>query len=316
MPPQIQCTIEWDQMDLATWRGYFAPLRRSTLLQCYDYARAVAPLYGQRPRWGLIRIGGREAGIVQMMEARFIGLHALTIDRGPLWFAGFGGVAHIRIFFDELNRQFPRRFGRRRRVIPEIPDSPTVNGLLGQAGFQNSGVKYTTMWLDLTKTEDELRQNLRGNWRSFLTKVERGPLEIVWDDPLAHLPWMVQTCQADQIMRGYKGPKPRIMTALGKTFAAEGQLLIGRALLDNRAVAAILILCHGCSATYQIGWSDEDGRKHGGHYRLLWSALNELKSRGITDLDLGGINDDSATGVSAFKDGMGGQRVTLTGLYA
>jgi hypothetical protein len=118
----MQCTIEWNGMDLATWSGYFNPLRRSTLLQCYDYARAVAPIYGQRPRWGLIRIDGKEAGIVQMMEAKFMGLHAFTIDRGPLWFVGFGGVAHIRIVFDELNRQFPRRFGRRRRVIRKSPN--------------------------------------------------------------------------------------------------------------------------------------------------------------------------------------------------
>jgi hypothetical protein len=312
----MQCTIEWNGMDLATWSGYFNPLRRSTLLQCYDYARAVAPIYGQRPRWGLIRIDGKEAGIVQMMEAKFMGLHAFTIDRGPLWFVGFGGVAHIRIVFDELNRQFPRRFGRRRRVIPEITESPTVAGLLKQAGFEKTGPQYTTAWLDLTQSEEDLRRNLKGNWRNYLKKVEGGPLQIVWDDPAGYLPWLVQTYQADQIMRGYPGPKPRIMTALGKTFAAKDQLVIGRALLDNRAVAAILILCHGCSATYQIGWSDEEGRKHGGHYRLLWSVLEQLKAKNITDLDLGGINDDSATGVSAFKDGMGGTRVTLTGLYS
>lgn len=303
-------------MDLATWSGHFNPLRRSTLLQCYDYARAVAPIYGQKPRWGLIRIDGKEAGLVQMMEAKFLGLHALTIDRGPLWFSGFGGVAHIRAVFDELNHQFPRRFGRRRRVIPEITESPTVAGLLRQAGFEKTGPQYTTLWLDLTRSEEDLRAGLKGNWRNHLNGAEKGPLSVVWDDPAGYLPWLVQTYQADQIMRGYPGPKPRIMTALGKTFAQGGQLLIGRAMLDNRAVAAILILCHGCAATYQIGWSDETGRKHGGHYRLLWSALAQLKSQGITDFDLGGINDDSATGVSAFKDGMGGTRVTLTGLYS
>lgn len=311
----MNCEIQWNATDLATWEGHFSRLRRSTLLQSYDYARAAGPVYGQRPRWGLIFIDGREAGMVQMMEAGFLGFHALTIDRGPLWFDGFGGIAHIKAFLDTLNRQFPRRFGRKRRIIPEITDSPAAAGILKQAGLVAAGPKYSTIWLDLTKNMDALRAGLKPGWRSHLDKMERGPLTIDWSGTTEFLPWLVQTYQADRIMRNYPGPDARIMTALGNRLAVTNRLLIGRAMLDNRVVAAILILCHGCSATYQIGWSDEDGRKHGGHHRLLWSALQQLKDRNVTDFDLGGINDDSASGVSAFKDGLGGQRVTLVGLF-
>ena len=311
----MNCEIQWNGTDLATWESNFSLLRRSTILQSYNYARAAGPVYGQRPRWGMIFIDGREAGMVQMMEAGFFGLHAMTIDRGPLWFEGFGGIAHIKAFLDVINRQFPRRFGRRRRIIPEIPDSPSAAGILKQAGLVAAGPKYTTIWLDLGKSIDDLRAGLKGNWRNHLVQAESGPLTIDWSGTEEFLPWLVQVYQADRIMRNYPGPEPRIMTALGKRFAATGNLLIGRALLDNRAVAAILILCHGKAATYQIGWSDEQGRKQGGHYCLLWSALQQMKDRDITDFDLGGINDDSASGVSAFKDGMGGQRVTLAGLF-
>lgn len=311
----MKCEIQWNGASLAEWESDFSRLRRSTILQSYDYAVAAGPVHGQRPRWGMIFIDGSKAGMVQMMEAGFLGFHALIIDRGPLWFPGFGGVAHIRAFLDEINRQFPRRFGRNRRIIPEMQDSPAALGILKQAGLVAAGPKYTTIWLDLTKDEATLRAGLKSNWRNYLTKVEGGPLTLDWSGTTEFLPWLVQTYQADRIMRQYPGPEPRIMTALGNRFAASGNLLLGRALLDNRAVAAILILCHGCSATYQIGWSDEDGRKQGGHYRLLWSALQQLKNRNVTDFDLGGINDDSASGVSAFKDGMGGQRVTLAGLF-
>lgn len=309
------CTIQWNGLDLLAWEQHFVRVRRSTLLQSYDYARAVAPIYGQRPRWGLIFIDGREAGLVQMLEAGFLGLHALTLDRGPLWFDGFGGIAHIKAFMDAINLQFPQRFGRKRRIIPEIPDSPAAGGILKQSGLAYRGPKYSTIWLDLRPGEDALRAGLKSSWRGHLTKAEQGPLELAWDHPLDHQYWLVQTYQADRVMRNYPGPEPKIVTALGKQCASRGNLLVGRALLRGQAVAGVMILCHGSAATYQIGWSDDLGRKEGGHYRLLWSAMTMLKKKGITDFDLGGINDDSAAGVSAFKDGMGGQRVTLSGLY-
>lgn len=309
------CTIQWNGLDLIGWERKFLLIRRSTLLQSYDYARAVAPIYGQRPCWGQIFIDGREAGLVQMLEAGFLGIHAFTIDRGPLWFDGFGGIAHIKVFFDEINRQFPARFARKRRLIPEIPESPSAAGILKQCGLTYHGPKYTTAWLDLAKDQDELLAGMKSNWRNYLRKVEQGPLTIDWSAPLEALPWLVETYRADRIMRNYPGPDAKIIKALGQQAAKSGNLLLGRAMLDNQAVAAILILCHGSSATYQIGWSDEDGRRQGGHYRLLWSALEVMKAKGIRDFDLGGVNDDQASGVSAFKDGLGGQRVTLIGLY-
>ncbi len=313
----MDCTIEWNSLDLAGWEERFSRIRRSTLPQSYDYARAVCPVYGQRPLWGLIIFGGQEAGIVQILEARIFGraLHAFSLDRGPLWFPGFGNAVHIKAFCDELNQQFPRRFGRRRRIIPELVKSPSSVSLIKQTGLVSSGPDYTTIWLDMTLSLKDLRAGLKGNWRNHLNKAEKGPLIVEWRTAHGTMNELVAGYRADQTARSYSGPAPRIVRALGRGFAEKGHALVGRALLDNRAVASILILCHGCSATYQVGWSDSDGRHHGGHYRLLWSAMEILKSKGITDFDLGGLNDDKAEGVSTFKDGLGGQRVTLAGFY-
>ena len=311
----MQCSIQWNTLDLPEWEARFSRIRRSTLLQSYDYAVGACPFYGQRARWGLITINGQEAGLVQMLEAGILGLHGLVIDRGPLWLPGFGTMPQIKAFLDALNAQFPKRFGRRRRFIPEIPDSPAGRALIAQSGWVYKGPDYTTSWLDLTKSSDDLRAALKGNWRNHLNKAEKGPLLLEWDTSTKSLPEIISVYAADQAGRGYQGPDKKLVDALARSFAAKEKCLIGRALLDNRAVAAILILTHGCSATYQIGWSMDEGRQHGGHYRLLWSSLELLKSKGITDFDLGGIHEDAAGGVTDFKDGMGGQRSRLSGLF-
>ena len=66
-------------------------------MQDYHYAKALAPLYGQRPRWGIIEIDGTPAGMFQMMEVSMLwgAVHALMLDRGPLWFDGCGGEDHL-----------------------------------------------------------------------------------------------------------------------------------------------------------------------------------------------------------------------------
>lgn len=302
-------------MDLPQWEERFSRIRRSTLLQSYDYARAVAPLYGQKPRWGLIEIDGCAAGLVQGLEAKFCGLHALTIDRGPLWLPGWGGMAHWQSFFARLNRDFPKRFGRKRRLIAEIPASPAARALIEQAGWSAAGPDYTTLWVDLSRDIEALRADLRKNWRNGLSKAERGPLQVEWDTSTEFLPLLTTLYMQDRRERGYPGPEAKTVMALGRGFAARKNLLIGRAMLDHRPVAAILLLLHGTSATYQIGWCGDEGRQHGGHYRLLWSSFTILKDRGITDFDLGGVTDDTASGIADFKSGLGGERCTLAGLF-
>jgi len=129
--------IDWNDLSLPEWEEKFARVRRAPLLQSYSYARAACPLYRQRARWGLIRrADGTEAGLVQLLEAGILGnaLHAVQLDRGPLWFEGGGGEEDIDGFFRAFARDFPRRPGRRRRVLPEIPDSAPARAFMDRLG--------------------------------------------------------------------------------------------------------------------------------------------------------------------------------------
>ncbi|WP_170865056.1 GNAT family N-acetyltransferase [Roseovarius marisflavi] len=70
-------------------------------------------------------------------------------------------------------------------------------------------------------------------------------------------------------------------------------------------VAQILILHHGMTATYHIGWTGDLGRKTSAHNLLLWEAQNWLAERGVMRLDLGPIEALSAPGLARFKMGSG-----------
>ncbi len=309
----MQCKINWNSLALEEWEKRYASVRRASLLQSYDYARAACPLYHQRARWGHIFIDGAEAGLVQVMEAGILKnlIHAVMLDNGPLWFDGFGSDAHISAFAREFNDQFPARIGRHRRFLPNSRSAAPIEG----AGFKClKSHGYETAWIDLCQDEEALRTALKPSWRSGLRKAEKAGLSVEWDETGETLPLILTNYQLDKAKKGYDGPSVRILRQMAKIFAPEGRFLAGRAILENRPIAAILILCHGSSATYQIGWSLDEGRKVAAHNLLLWQAVCTLKAKGIKDFDLGGFNDD-AEGIKKFKQGMGGETVTYAGHF-
>jgi hypothetical protein len=300
------------------WEACFATIRRSNFLQSVPYAKAQHAIAGQKMRRGLIMMDGKEAGLVLLLEAGLLwnAIHAVILDRGPLWFDGYGGIAHVKAFFEIFNSQFPNRIGRKRRIIPEVEDGPAAKALLAQTGMQRKPYPgYETIWLDLTHDEDDLRAALKRKWRGHLNKAERMGLQIEWDIQGAFLPWFLEGYAQDKQDKAYFGIAPRNLQKMAMFMAQNGGLIIGKAIYDGETVAGILIFCHGLSATYQAGWNADTGREANAHHLLLWQAVNMLKERGIFDFDLGGVNDETAAGVKLFKNGMGGQNIRLAGQY-
>lgn len=309
-----ECVIEWDVLGLPEWEARFARIRRANLLQSYPYAQAACVFNHQKAHWGLIRIDGQETGLVQVFEAGFLGnlWHAVILDRGPLWLPGYGAPEHIIAFLTAFDQVFPRRFGRKRRIIPEIAQSQAMLVPFKAVAHVKP---YQTIWLDLAGDEDVLRAALEKKWRNALSKAERENLRVEWEQkPGAALDWLLLHHEAHRTMKNFRAASPKFIRLLANFFALRGAMLVGRAFIGDDAVAGVLFFLHGVAATYQVGWSGDIGRKVNAHQLLLWQGITRLKNEGVQDLDLGGIND-VAEGVRTFKQGMGGETVTLSGLY-
>lgn len=315
----MTCEIIWNGLSLQDWQKRFAKIRRSNMLQSYPYAQAVSITHHQKPAWGLIKINNKEAGLVQILEAStlFGLLHAVILDRGPLWFEGFGSQEDFEAFCETYMEAFPRRFGRKRRFMPEINHSQSVQSILYSCDYYPiNEQKYETIWINLEENEQKLLKNLKKKWKSSLNKAQKSKIIVEWDDKGEYFDWLLAKYHQDKIDKNYDGPSLSMLKSLATYFMAEKNMVIGRALINDKPIAAILIFCHGTSATYQVGWSSQTGRTHCAHHLLLWDSLTHLKTKGIKDFDLGGINDETAQGVKKFKEGMGGDKIHLSGLYS
>lgn len=319
LPNPPVCTIAWNTLDLSAWDARFAKVRNATLLQSYDYAVAACPVLGLRARWGVIAIDGAEAGLVQILETAFPGnvFHGVYLDRGPLWFDGFGTPEQVGAFFAAFARAFPRRFGRRFRILPEIGVADVA---VMPDCFRRRAPGYKTAWWDLTGDEIMRRAMLRKNWRGDLRRAENNSaMQTQWapwgGSAVADINDVVAGYRVDQIVRGYPGPSARMVRALAGRFAATGNLLIGRAVVGGETVAMVMVFVHGTSATYQIGWTTASGRATYAHHILLWHSSVILRQRGVTAFDLGGIGDDR-DGLALFKTGTGATIVESAGFYS
>lgn len=77
------------------------------------------------------------------------------------------------------------------------------------------------------------------------------------------------------------------------------------------AVASMITLTHKNSMVYKYGCSDTRHHNSGGVAFLMWRAIQDAKSRGAAELDLGRTDRDN-TGLINFKENWGAGRSTLS----
>lgn len=315
----MDCKILWNTLSAKEWENRLYTIARLPLLQSIPYAQAMRHVHQQNSRFGLIMIDDEEAGICTIQEVGLLRnlIHGLSLDRGPVWFEGFGSNAHWEAFLKSFNEMFPRRYGRKRRLIAELEASPAHETLMRDTGWQlkPQSKQYQTIWLDLSPSLEELRSNLKQKWRNALNKSESRKLVLDIDKKGGSLDILIKNYMADRLKKNYAGASAKMVKALSSFAIAREECLIFNAFQGGDLAASILVFEHGRSATYQIGWSGTLGRDSNAHYFLLWQAIGYLKEQGVSQFDLGGVNDESAAGVKAFKSGLNGHEITLIGHY-
>lgn len=323
--------------DPAAWAEAHDRMRQSVLEQSWAYGEAVrAASSGRvRPERWLLAVG--QTDIIGLAQAFVRPLPPLgrfvRLVRGPLFTTGLPQEIR-RAALAAIRAAYP---WRRRCLfwwLPELNGGSESEAAMAALGLQQMVTGYSSIRLDLTATLERLRAGLNGKWRNALRTAEKSPmlLEVA---SRAEATWHAEAFAAlatehdeHRIERGFRGPDGRFYAAFANAIPAAPQASAGGedAMLfwahagphlgKVRPIAGILILRHGRSATYAMGWSNAAGRLVNAHYRLLWRAIAELKARGVLQLDLGGVDTEHGAGVARFKLGLNGEVFTLAGSFA
>jgi lipid II:glycine glycyltransferase (peptidoglycan interpeptide bridge formation enzyme) len=301
--------ISWNDTPRPGWDAAHAKLG-APLQQHWAYGDSLVTQRVQVHR-AEVRIDGKTVAFAQFLCRRYAGVVGIALcTRGPLWLESVTDADRAKIY-RELRRSLPMRRPRFILFSPDLTDArdPSL------AALTRVLTGYSTVILDLTPSEALLRAALHPYWRNRLAAAERSALQVseVVPEPDAYR-WVLQEeMQQRERKRFYALPPAFIDNYIAAHDDARQAALILTAELQSQPVAAMLFLIHGSAATYQLGWSIPRGRAGNAHNLVLWRAMRMLKERGVTTLDLGGVNTEDLPGISRFKINTGGKVVTYAG---
>ncbi|OUS37534.1 GNAT family N-acetyltransferase [Rhodobacterales bacterium 56_14_T64] len=202
--------------------------------------------------------------------------------------------------------------GLRRTPVILSPDKPLPD--LAKHGAVPLMSPAQVAQLDLTAPKEERRAALHQKWRNRLKHAESQNLRVTRQNmPLDPAHWLLQADAKQQGKRGYRNWPLDLTMAYVHENPSKAKLF--QAFDGKEVIAAVLVLCHGTSATYHISHTTDQGRALSAHNLLMWKIMNWLAAKNYQQLDLGLINTEDAAGLARFKLGTGAQMQNLGGTW-
>jgi lipid II:glycine glycyltransferase (peptidoglycan interpeptide bridge formation enzyme) len=254
----------------------------------------------------------------QVAQAQFIvrkwgklGAVALC-TRGPIW------SKHLTpedesLVYKALKKTLPLKGIRFMAVTPEVAEGQ-AHGLHPMRRIMSG---MSTVMLDISLPMPEIRAQLEGRWRTSLVGAEASDMKVhrVGTNE-GQYRWLLDNEKLQRVDKQLEGlPIPFFDMYVQSRKQPAKNILTLRSDLGRDRIAAMMFLIHGEAATYQVGWTSDQGRELNAHHLILWRAIEELRERGIRVLDLGGVNTIRSAGVARFKMRTGGKILTLAGTY-
>lgn len=308
-------SISWNQTPRGDWDAAHAAAA-ATYQQDWAYGVALkAASPGVEVLRAAVRRGdGAIVALAQIVARPFalVGRFALC-THGPVW-VGDVSAEEKREAYDLLRKSLPQRWPRLLVLTPDEAVEPK--------GLSRVMTGDATVLVDLTRDEAALKSDMESSWRNKLNKAERSDLVVqkAGTKP-AQYRWLLEAEAKQRQKRGYRA-MPLEMTEKWQDAKADGAggdkgagIAVFRADIKRDAAAGMLFLIHGSRATYHVGWTSEEGRANAAHNLILWTAMKELKARGVKVLDLGGVNTQSGAGIARFKLETGGKVLVRAGAY-
>lgn len=301
----------WNPDQASTWDAAHSQAGAS-LQQDWAYG-ATMKMLGVGVQRVMVEQDGTPVALAQFI-LRCSGAFAAVVlcSRGPVWLADLDAADKLRVY-RAIKQSLPLGGLKLHVVTP----AELAGSSVGLSPLRRVVTGAATVMLDLRLSEDELRANLEGNWRNQLQAAENAGLKVVKmaPNPGAYR-WLLDAELKQRASRGLDGLPPQFFDVYLQARKNPAATTLGlRVDMGKSPAAGMIFLIHGSVATYQVGWSNDEGRKARANNVLLWRAIQELKARGMAWLDLGGINTQRSAGLARFKMSTGGQVQTLAGTY-
>lgn len=293
------------------WDDLFGKVEKPHLTQAYPYGEAKKITEAWHVNRLVFEKSGDPIAICQVLEKRTLGLRAVSrVNRGPLFIGPLPDQETVLNTYALLRRKWQHFVGGVLIFAPALENTDENRALLAAAGFrQLSKVGWSSLRLDLQKSEEDLRKNLAAAWRNRLKHSECSGLMLNISNSIDKVDWMLERHVENMKTKGFTRPHVPLVRSIFESSPED--FLVFQANFEGEPVGAMMItrFCH--LSEFYIGWIGEAGRNMNAGNFLYWNVTLEMKNRGSRWLDLGGSGPRDKFG--QFKRGMRGDEYKLCG---
>ncbi len=161
-----------------------------------------------------------------------------------------------------------------------------------------------TVYMDLTKSEDELLASMKQKSRYNLKLAQKKGVKVSISNKDSELDLFIDLYLKTLQRQKYSGRSEHYLKTVWKNF--KDKAFIATAYYEGIALASWFIIAYDNTLTYVYGGSSEEYKNLMAPYALVWELIGYGKKNGYKVLDLFGIKQDLSDGYSRFKAGFGG----------
>jgi peptidoglycan pentaglycine glycine transferase (the first glycine) len=316
--------------DQETWNSFVATAPGGSFLQSWEWGEMQAQL--GVPYWRLVLplpegepegVGATLAGAALVVKRQLPwGKSWLYIPKGPLWENSKFKIQNSKLFQQIIELGHAEKAVFIRIEPYSIPPDEWRKAV-------NDVQPRNTLMLDLTKTEEELLAEMHSKTRYNIRLAQKRGVRVRFSTDAADVDHFLRL-SSDVHERSafhyhpdnYYRTMLKVLgspTLLPLRGAASAEIAVAEH--EGEVLAVHLLMYFGGTATYVHGASSSVKRDLMAPHLLQWESIKRAKERGYTAYDFFGVKPSEAdashswTGITRFKEGFGGQRVSYAGAY-
>ena len=302
------------------WDEYWTKVYCANMLQSREYGNAKH----RSSKWLVSHFlladeVSAPQGLLQVLHYSipYIGGMA-RINRGPVFFSGCRD-SFLRVNYMEEVLDAVLRTARKYRwwylsISPNLVAADESFSMLRKLGFKRkSPVLYGSALVSIDKEPEQIQAGFHGKWRNLLKKSEKMGLQVVIPQATEGLSYLTEVYKELQKEKNFKGISQKLINGIFEEKGPTWRPQIFYAAKDGRYVGGVLVVGHGDTCTYLVGWTPPEGRELQSNYFLLWQAILYFRNLGCRFFDVGGLSETTESGIAHFKQRLQGQPYSLVG---
>ena len=302
-----------DSVDKNAWHGLLNEFDDASFFQTWSYG---AVCWGERALSHLLlRKDGRVVAGVQLrlVHIPMVKAGVAYVTSGPMWRRKSDPAdrRHLQNMIRALYNEYAVQRRLYLQILPRtfFASEADIRDVYREECFSWRPDEQQTVYVNLSPSLDEIKRNMRKQWRQTLRRTEKQPIEIVVGSDEEAGSEAIRIIEEMKARKRYVeyGEMTR-MIDVQKDLPESLKLVIALCKYEGSPVAVLGWFPGGVIGFPFIAATGNRGLELSASYPLFWRMIEYYKNRGFAYCDLGGVNAEKNRGGFIFKTGLAGDK--------